>query len=377
MPSTAASRSDPQPGWRVLADDLTGALDTAAMWAGAAPVPVYLGAPQPGLAPVQVCTSASRDLPEAALAGVLGERLQWLCGPGRAFKKVDSLLRGNTFAEVAWLLSSGRFAGVVFAPGFPGQGRYTAAGRHWVGPAQAHAPRIPAGARPLIAAFDTHRVQAWVPAAGEDPLSRPGAIAIPDVLDEADLERLAAHALEEGGRDWLWCGSAGLAGALARLSRTGTGSAALPGTARSMPGSRRFARIWLVTASRHPVLRAQLAGLRLAASQPVRIIDLADKQPLPAETAAARLAARAAALVGEDARPDLLVVVGGDTLLALCQAAGVERLTAHPGLRPGWGRADLVGGVWEGVDCHSRSGAFGGPSDLSHLLERLALAGVD
>jgi hypothetical protein len=140
-----------------------------------------------------------------------------------------------------------------------------------------------------------------------------------------------------------------------------------------MQGRRRLARIWMVTASRHPVLRNQLACLALPALQPVRLIDLAEKQALPPEAAAARLAARAAALAAETSRPDVLVAVGGDTLLALCRAAAVERLVAHPGLQPGWGRARLFGGPWDGVDCHSRSGAFGSTADLSQLLERLAL----
>jgi hypothetical protein len=80
------------------------------------------------------------------------------------------------------------------------------------------------------------------------------------------------------------------------------------------------------------------------------------------------------AIVTTRPRPTNLVVVGGDTLLALCRAADVRSLQASASPRAGWGRAHLVGGLWDGLTCYSRSGAFGPPDDLRALLAALSLA---
>ena len=64
-------------------------------------------------------------------------------------------------------------------------------------------------------------------------------------------------------------------------------------------------------------------------------------------------------------------MVGGDTLLGLCRASGAEGLLAHPSIRQGWGCARLMGGVWDGVPCYSRSGAFGAADDLVALFGAL------
>jgi len=79
--------------------------------------------------------------------------------------------------------------------------------------------------------------------------------------------------------------------------------------------------------------------------------------------------AQAQALATHAPRPRVLVVVGGDTLLAMCQALGATGLRSAEALaRPGWGCAQMVGGRWDGLLCHTRSGAFGGPQDLREVL---------
>jgi len=70
-------------------------------------------------------------------------------------------------------------------------------------------------------------------------------------------------------------------------------------------------------------------------------------------------------------KPAQLIVVGGDTLLGLCRAARVEALLTRPSIRSGWGCARLKGGIWDGVPCYSRSGAFGGADDLFEMIRLL------
>lgn len=353
----------PKP-WHVLADDLTGALDSAAAWAGLGDVPVFLDLPGPSAQPVQVVATGTRDVPPASLPALLNPSLEWLAASGCAFKKVDSLLRGNTFAEIAWLLRSGRFAGVVFAPAFPAQGRFTAQGQHWVAPPhQPDRPRTHQHPGTLVQAFADVGLKAHTAMQVQDVLQAGGQVVIPDLLSDADLDQLASVAQSPPAQPWLWCGSAGLAWALARQV-AGTVPATVMRVIAPTPVQ---GLTLLLTASRHPVLRAQLRQLP-PPDVHTAVVDLADAQPLEPAVAQARLTQRMHALVATQPCPDALMVVGGDTLLALCRATGVRSLQAGVSPRAGWGHAHLVGGLWDGLSCYSRSGAFGPPDDLCALL---------
>ncbi len=381
--------------WRILADDLTGALDSAAAFAGAGEVPVWLHAPAgapPALATVQAVCTGSRDIPGDALAGTLGRTLPWFTQPGAAphiaFKKIDSLLRGNSLAEVAWLAQHGGFDGVVFAPAFPAQGRFTRDGQHAVG--LPHRPNAP-GHQPcgpaLADAFQSLGCQVCTGTADASALPAPGQVWVPDVLDDRDLDRLAALTRHPEAARWLWCGSAGLAGALAR--HWSLASAADAGADSLLDLQMHTPHALAVTASRHPVLRTQLQQLPeawalaahtapadvggtapMAARGPL-VLDLAAAGDLAPALAEQRLKASCDRIVALLGRPSALVVVGGDTLLALCEASGATRMLAAPAPMPGWGRARFDGGLWHGLTCFSRSGAFGAPDDFARLLQQL------
>ena len=112
---------------RIVADDLTGALDAAAPLVGVAgPLPVLWD----GQAALRaggsfVLDSESRDAPAPA---------RWseaLRGADLAYKKIDSLLRGRTVDEIAACLESGAFPSAVIAPAFPAQHRITRGGRQY------------------------------------------------------------------------------------------------------------------------------------------------------------------------------------------------------------------------------------------------------
>jgi uncharacterized protein YgbK (DUF1537 family) len=356
--------------WHILADDLTGALDSAAAWADAGDVPVFLDEPGPSAQAVQVVATGTRDVPPASLPALLTPSLDWLVATGSAFKKIDSLLRGNTFTELAWLMRSGRFAGVVFAPAFPAQGRFTAQGRHWVAPPHhPYGPRTHEHAGTLVQAFADVGLSTRLPIRVQDSLQDAGKVVIPDILNDHDLDQLATLTAGPQAQPWLWCGSAGLAWALARQA-----AVAAPATAArvALPVPAQGLTLML-TASRHPVLREQWHHLPPPKAC-TELLDLAEAQPLSPAEAQARLTQRMHTVVTTRPRPTTLVVVGGDTLLALCRAASVRSLQAGASPRAGWGRARLVGGRWDGLTCYSRSGAFGPPDDLHALLATLALS---
>jgi uncharacterized protein YgbK (DUF1537 family) len=372
---------------RILADDLTGALDTAAAFAGE--VPVYLDAP-PAFAvppcPVSVVATTTRDVPADTLPRLLAPSLPWLAEADIAFKKVDSLLRGNTIAECAHVARAGGFGRLVFAPAFPKQGRVTIDGRQCVvPPGEPIERRQPVGDAPPAALFSALGLKVVPPS--EPPLDGLS-VWIPEVRSDDDLARVAALSTRADARHWLWCGSAGLAHAIAAVRhlapgpQRGTAPAGVPGP------------VLVVSASRHPVAQEQWGAVRAsrqdaivtvhgqpaalqAACRAMRtpfdlaLLDLAPSEALSPEDAARLLATQLAEIVGAALRPAALIVVGGDTLRALCVAAGACGLSAGASSRTGWGCARIIGGVWDGVTCHSRSGAFGGPDDLSAMICRV------
>jgi uncharacterized protein YgbK (DUF1537 family) len=66
--------------------------------------------------------------------------------------------------------------------------------------------------------------------------------------------------------------------------------------------------------------------------------------------------------------PGALIVAGGETLRSLCIALGASRLEVHGQIMPGVPRSIMRGGRFDGVEVLSKSGAFGAPSFLQHLV---------
>ncbi|MDR3413971.1 MAG: four-carbon acid sugar kinase family protein [Formivibrio sp.] len=370
---------------RILADDLTGALDTAAAFAGA--LPVFIDTPPaPGQAyfdaPLSVVATPTRDVSPETLPAFLQPVLYWLLSGSLAFKKVDSLLRGNTYAEIAWLVRHGNFDHALFAPAFPAQGRITTEDRQWV--IKPGTLRQPV-ATPLRETFIQHGLRTC---AAQPAQSDTAKIWIPEVFTDADLDRIVAQADTPASATCLWCGSAGLAHALARRR------ALAPTTGLAMPLAKSHGPSVLVSASFQPVLREQWAHLCAQHSNPIIAkhacdaeisaaldqarrgasalwFDLSPMEKVTPGQAASQLTTHTSRLIAELPKPGQLIVVGGDTLLSLCRASGAKALLAHPSIRPGWGCARLMGGIWDGVPCYSRSGAFGGPDDLVEMIRLL------
>ena len=75
--------------------------------------------------------------------------------------------------------------------------------------------------------------------------------------------------------------------------------------------------------------------------------------------AAERIRSGFASLLREMPPPGTLIVAGGETLYAVCEALGATRLEVTGRIVPGLPRSILHGGRWDGVDVISKSGAFG------------------
>ena len=356
---------------RVLADDLTGALECATAFYDGTPVPVHFGNCVEAPDAVQVVSTDSRNVQVASLESILAACMPWFSSGDLAFKKVDSLLRGNTFHEVAWLAKQRDFSAVIFAPAFPAQGRMTKGGKLSVTPTHTSvAVRREADHFNIVAALASTGLTAYHVNHQDKPVPAEGQVMVLNAGDDQALQYLASLHRHPDARRWLWCGSGALALALSgQLQRTGL--------SRVNASAMFEGLVVLVTSSRHPVIREQLDFLMRQqdannnGSHWPLLLDLMEADELPLPLAQAALARKARRAVDAQPQPGVLVVVGGDTLLALCKAAGARGLRALPCVRPGWGHAQLSGGVWNGVRCHSRSGAFGDRRDLCELLQQI------
>jgi D-threonate/D-erythronate kinase len=360
---------------RIIADDLTGALDAAAPFAAATgPLPVVWDAGR-----AKACAggfafdSESREAETGALAAVLPE----IAAADIAFKKIDSLLRGRTVQEIALCVRSGLFASAAIAPAFPAQQRITRGGRqHWRKsqdePWQAVACDLAGGLR--SEGIDLR------PAARAEALRGRGFF-LCDAEAEADL-----HTLVEAGRQLegplLWIGTAGLARALAGPGR----APALTQTPRPM---------LMVVGSHHPVSLGQVEALAACDAGPVITLPLKGEAAEALGLLESRLRTRGwAALVlavpdGTGARiaapwfedvlaeaaaclppPASLLVTGGATLMQLARALGAEALGVEGELVAGIPVSSMQGGRWPGAMVVSKSGAFGERELFVRLVER-------
>lgn len=303
---------------RLLADDLTGALDSAARFV---PLTGRLPVLWDAAAKVESAAfdSGTRDLSEDATFGRIEGFATLLDGADIAFKKIDSLLRGHVALELT--ASRRLFDHCVLAPAFPFQGRITRGGRQ------------------LFRSGDT-----W----------RDTGVALPDMRDaetDADLDAIVAGGRALAGRV-LWCGTGGLAGALANH---------LPVPRPALPRP-----ILALIGSDHPVSRGHIAAVPNHRRAAVVACDL----PAGTDRSAARQQIRAtfAARLRQADRPGTLFVTGGETLRDLCIDLGATHLEVDGELEPGVPTSLLCGGPWDGQRIVSKSGAFGDAGFLARLL---------
>jgi hypothetical protein len=121
---------------RLIADDLTGALDSGCAFAAPGrPVSVAVpGRPLPTGERLAVSTE-SRDMDEAGAVAAVTAAVRAFVGAGPDtlwFKKIDSVMRGHPLAETRAAFEAGAFSGCVFAPAYPDMGRITRNGRQYV-----------------------------------------------------------------------------------------------------------------------------------------------------------------------------------------------------------------------------------------------------
>jgi uncharacterized protein YgbK (DUF1537 family) len=381
VPASAA-RTDQAPRLVIVADDLTGAADSAAHLAGRADVMLLIHAettwPQ---ADVIALDTDSRHIASAEAARRVEAAVRRAVSLGAVpFKKIDSTLRGNVAVEVRAAADACAQVGpvplVVMAPAFPAVGRTTVGGVVHVGgvplsdathggdlvrllAAQGFTPELVA--RP----GSVGDVVAWLGAA-----TRRGADAVVvDAESDDDLRSVAVGALAVGA-PILFVGTGGLARAFDDVMGGGPrrARAAVPDGA-----------VLAVVGSHSPQARGQLQALVEAGAAPAVWSEGVEPGEL-ARTVRAGLVGGAAVLAPDvDAPVDVaraaavaeglataacavlddvatLVATGGETARAILVRRGVSQLRVVGELEPGVVLASVEGG---GLSVVTKAGAFG------------------
>lgn len=358
---------------RLIADDLTGALDTAAQFTSHLPLPVLLRRESPYPSGSFALDLSCRDGTEADAVASARASLPCFLGSAIAFKKIDSLLRGHWAAEIAVLVASGVFRQIVLAPAFPDQGRITIGGTQML--ADTDGSRRPVAVAPLTR-LAQHGVAARRGLADATVQDATTAVLVCDAATQADLVNIVATAGALAGPT-LWCGSAGLAQALApgrppvvtdaptpHLVIVGTNHPAAASQVAAVRGARPD---WLATFDEdRTTSAAAIAGTLEEHGCCVAIPGLGGE--VSVTEAGAMIGRSLAGLAVVLPQPRTLTVVGGQTFASLCLGLGALQLLVDGEKTPGVPASVMSDGAWRGLRCFSKSGGFGAPNWLvDHL----------
>jgi D-threonate/D-erythronate kinase len=390
----------------IIADDLTGALDTGVQFSkwGLDSVVTLTDSFQSHVACIVINTDSRALLAREAEERV--RRAARLLRGRLVYKKIDSTLRGNVGAELVVAMEELEVQKAVFVPGFPANGRTTVGGRLLVrgipleqtgigrdprnAIKESYVPRLlqeqmnePVGLVEIrVVEQGPEAIYAGVKATSER-------VVVIDATTEAHLTAIAQAVLRSEGT-WLSVGSAGLAEGLALA----LGLSKHDGRFSGWPPAQ--GPLLVIAGSRNDVTAAQLreamASLELAVVEP-------DVQRLVAEDGAVRAdeAARVSATAGQflaEGRPTLvtacfasaieggalpialgmgeitsrimaehsvggLFLTGGDIAFQVCRALGGEALRPLTEIVPGLPASLLSGGAWDGLRIVTKAGGFG------------------
>ncbi|MDA9430774.1 four-carbon acid sugar kinase family protein [Bradyrhizobium sp. CCBAU 51627] len=343
---------------RLLADDLTGALDTAAEFVGlCGPFDViWADATAASASSSLAFDSGTRERSRTESVEIVARLAPLLRDAEIAYKKIDSLLRGAWAAELGACLSTGDWASCVVAPAFEYQGRRTIESQQYARTVNGDWRRV--GDNLL----DQLRHEGIAAQRGNAGTLSQGGVQVFDAESDLDLDRVVEMARRMPG-PVLWCGSGGLAGALAR-NHGAAARSVLRRPVLGLFGSDQAATTSQLAACGEATIALAEgeggAGVRRKLTDDgVALVKFALPDGLSRGEAAQRIARELTALIAALDAPGTLIVAGGETLRAVCLAVGAHALQVTGRIVPGLPRSTLQGGRWAGVDLISKSGAFG------------------
>lgn len=403
----------------ILADDLTGAGDTAVQFAEAGwPAFLQRTARPPPLPDVAAVARAlgTRALPDDVADRRTAEAVedQLAAGVTRLYVKIDSTLRGSVAAQLRGALRAWRArhptAFAVLCPAYPAMGRTISEGRLWVNGRSLEVS--PAGVDPVTPVKTSVMTELVpgarvVPALPRDELraameaaAERAAVVVVEAQTPAHVQALA-EVVAALGPGALPAGSAGLALPLASAWRPRAGELR-PG---ALPLVR--ARIFLVLSSANEVSRRQVRACQDALGARMQtatlgLEDVADDEsaarwasrfPLdpgadvvavgaPTERLAGALQVEAGARVAnglaaavhrllERDPAGALVLIGGDGAEATLNRLGVEALRVLRRVVEGVPVSETIGPAGAGLAVVTKAGGFGDDGTLLQVIRRL------
>lgn len=392
----------------VIADDLTGAADTAAQFAraGYRTAVAFRGAPVP---PAGDLDAVALDTDSRAMtAGFAAKRVLEAAGAVRdariVYKKLDSTLRGPLAAELAAALGATWRDLALVAPAFPATGRTTVRGVQLVRGvpvheteaandprtpvAESHLPTLLAGAFSPVVSLSVEDLDD--PATVRRALEGASCV-VADAERDEDLDALVRAVPDPGGV--LWAGSAGLALALGNRypgPRTGASPSrpAPAGAVLVVVGSLSgVAREQLRSLEEHGCTTVPVTTGRRSVSDGVAAARVAlvegscaalhsaeVRGSSDAGAVVAALAETAAGLAG-DGLFDTLVLTGGETAVGVARRLDALGILLEGEVEPGMPVGTLIGPSPYRVV--TKAGAFGEPDTLRRVVEKLLESGED
>lgn len=384
-------------GFGIIADDLTGAMDSGAQFGkvGLRTV-LHLGPASVDDAEVVALDTESREDPPKLAYEKVGDAARQL--KGRViYKKIDSTLRGNIGYELDGLMDELGLKKALIAPAFPPIGRTTFQGQQLVDglplveSAFSEDPLCPTTDHiPTLLGEQSVRSVGHIPLGivdqGAGPLKeeigrREEELLVADALSEVHLvsiARVAAHL----GISCLTCGSAGLAQALPigfsfRYQRRQTWRYhPRAGPVLVLAGSRHPATVrqieTVVTRLGVALIKLDARRIEMAIEEAIAeldeflrvgrdvIITTASESYLPEKRQV--VATGLGNLAADIAKREVLsgmVLAGGSTAFSTCCALGVVTIEIQEEVAPGIAAGVVLEGEHKGIRLVTKAGGFG------------------
>lgn len=391
----------------IIADDLTGALDSAVAFAQqGVSTRATLSMEALSASPVVAVNTDSRD-DEEGLARKKVSAVVDAYPNRRIFKKIDSTLRGNFAAELVEVLRVSGCKRAIVAPAFPAAGRTTEGGVQMVykrpvheeyglntdrlARPTSHIPTILESCTGLGVSLHCTGDLGMAPhSLAQSIEDDPHPLVVFDAVSQHDLERIARASLllRDGA---ILCGAGGLAEALATWWREAAVS-----PEEQPPRAFPSGPLLVVAGSFNPVTARQLVYLAgdfpampmiqigiddllrgrvkrfvgealdgLARGQSTAITIRKEEYRAGAGRKAARMLAAMVRAVCEQNLPGGLLLTGGDIAQAVCVALGASGLHVAREYLPGMPLSYLEGGSADGLPVVTKAGGFGTAGVLS------------
>lgn len=337
---------------RIIADDLTGACDTAVAFACVGmttEVETTWSRRTASKADVIAWNTESRDIDAAVSILRIEESASRLASESvhHVFKKVDSTFRGNSFTEIAACLATFPHELAIVAPAFPELGRTIRNGELTAKDFSGERNQSifqglqDTGVHPLKLSSAGRLGEAYLSGAK---------VLLCDTEAQQDLRAIVRTTLDVArSGNVLWVGSGGLARALAGALGTADVSSCPITTGTN---------VLFIVGSDHPVTLRQLAHLRLAEGNAIIVrID----RTIDPELLRKKLSSYV------DRGISCLFATGGDTALAVCRALDIDCLRVECEFSRGLPQSRILGGAFDGAHFIMKSGGFGEEDVLSRI----------